>query len=123
MAQRLSALEKTQAVIRERLASKYNFKELLEKQIQVDIGDDVEEMTVREYFLMLLTKLWLEGSDFSSKRPWGNSCWEIDLEVALIEGGVLPGVVERDEACPRYIEHHEADEDAQQFVRLLIANL
>ena len=106
---------------RSKLLSEYDFTDLLEKKIVIpDVNAD-QPFTVREYFLILLTKLWIEGEGFSSKRPFGNSGWDLDLEVALIEAGVMPGTVERDE--DGYVQDHEAHVDTHEFVRLLIANL
>lgn len=34
--------------------------------------------TIGEYLIKLLYCLWKEGDEFSSKRPFGNSSWQID---------------------------------------------
>ncbi len=50
--------------------------------------------TVREYLAAMLGLLWSEGEDFSSKRPFGNSGWQNEVYVALVEGGVVPGSID-----------------------------
>lgn len=41
--------------------------------------NDAAAFTVRDYLSRLLLKVWLEGEEFSGKRPFGNSGWEYDL--------------------------------------------
>lgn len=47
------------------------------------------EMPIRDYLRELLTALWMEQDDFSGKRPFGNSCWYIDLYRALAGAGAI----------------------------------
>lgn len=54
-------------------------------------------VTVKGYLKALLSKLWEEGEGFSGKRPFGNSGWERDLAVPLIQSGYLKGSVDFDE--------------------------
>jgi hypothetical protein len=52
--------------------------------------------TVGEYLIELLRKLWKEGSDFSPKRPFGNSSWEYEIYRELINEGVVEGKFDED---------------------------
>lgn len=52
--------------------------------------NDADARTVRDYFVALASKVWMEGEDFSGKRPFGNSGWESEPIQALINAGHLP---------------------------------
>lgn len=70
-----------------------------------DAGDD---LTIRDYFRVLLSTLWDEKEGFSGKRPFGNSGWEYDLYKPLIEAGAIPGKLDEDgyvEAVDRAVAH------------------
>lgn len=47
--------------------------------------------TLRKSFKLLLKTLFDEGEEFSGKRPLGNSGWEYDLGIGLINAGLLEG--------------------------------
>lgn len=64
--------------------------EALNVQFSSDAGDD---LTVRQYFHALLTKVWNEEEGFNGKRPWGNSGWRHDVIFALVRAGFLEGSV------------------------------
>lgn len=53
-----------------------------------DVGKNI---TVRHYLVELLLTLWVEGEQFSGKRPFGNSGWEYDIYKALVSAGVVCG--------------------------------
>lgn len=53
--------------------------------------NDAGAKTIREYLHILVTRLWLEGEDFSGKRPFGNSGWQYEIYKALIQGGFVEG--------------------------------
>lgn len=57
-----------------------------------DVG---EEMTVRVYLASLLKKIFEEGENFSGKRPFGNSGWELNLVEPMIECELLAGRIDR----------------------------
>lgn len=57
-------------------------------------GDDPR--TVRNYLKDLLKQLWLRGSDFSSKRPFGDSNWQHDVYHALVKDDIIPGNIDAD---------------------------
>ncbi len=50
-----------------------------------------ESLTIRQYLKRLLFTLWSEGEGFSGKRPFGDSGWEYDLRIPLIQAGVIKG--------------------------------
>lgn len=58
-----------------------------DQALEVIIGDDDDELTLREYFGALLTTLWVEGEGFSGKRPFGDSGWQHDVSSALSSAG------------------------------------
>ena len=49
-------------------------------------GSDV---TLREYFRLLLTELYNAEDGFSGKRPFGNSGWVLDILAGLGRIGVI----------------------------------
>ena len=53
-------------------------------------------ITIHNYLKKLLSKLWEEGEGFSSKRPFGNSGWQLDLLMVLIEKDIIIGVIDSD---------------------------
>jgi hypothetical protein len=58
--------------------------------------NDAAASTVRDYLTRLLTELWQERDGFSGKRPFGNSGWEYDLYMPLIQAGVVEGTFDDD---------------------------
>lgn len=58
--------------------------------------NDAGASTVREYLAALLEVLWQEGESFSGKRPFGNSDWQDDLLVPLIEAKFVRGTLDDD---------------------------
>lgn len=58
--------------------------------------NDADAATIHEYLIALLRTVWLEGSDFSGKRPFGNSGWESELYAPLIRAGLLDGTLDED---------------------------
>lgn len=49
--------------------------------------NDANAVNIKDYFIKLLEILWIEGEGFSGKRPFGNSGWEYDLTIPLVEMG------------------------------------
>jgi hypothetical protein len=54
------------------------------------------EDTIGGYLVALLREVWNHGSDFSGKRPFGNSGWHYDLYTGLIEAGMIAGRFDSD---------------------------
>ena len=69
------------------------YLEALEVRFDSDAGDNI---TVRDYFRILLSTLWSEKEGFSGKRPFGNSSWEYELYEPLVKGGFIPGTLDED---------------------------
>lgn len=67
---------------------------------------DCDATTLREYFHTLLLMLWVEGEGFSSKRPFGNSGWDNDVYLALVEMKAVKGVIHREDG---YSELEDCD--------------
>ena len=51
-------------------------------------------ITIKDFLIELLAKLWDEKDQFSGKRAFGNSGWEYDLYIALIENGIINGKID-----------------------------
>lgn len=68
--------------------------------------NDAEAGTIKEYLIKLLTELWEKGEGFSGKRPFGNSGWEHELYLPLLEAGAVNGKLDSE----GYIQ--EVDSDA-----------
>lgn len=74
--------------------------EILNLKMDIDMND-AGASSIREYLKELLFVLWDEREGFSGKRPFGNSGWEFDLYVPLIESGVVEGTLDLD----GYVQH------------------
>ena len=48
--------------------------------------------TIRDYLTDLLATLWIQGSDFNSKRPFGYSDWQFTIYKHLVRAGWVEGV-------------------------------
>lgn len=70
-----------------------NGKDILKiKMTQNDAGAS----TIQDYLKCLLKNLWQDGEVFSGKRPFGNSGWEYELYLPLIQSGIVGGSVNQD---------------------------
>ncbi len=58
--------------------------------------NDAEAATVRDYLKALVRRIWEEGEGFSGKRPFGNSGWRCELELALVKAGAIEGKIDVD---------------------------
>lgn len=58
--------------------------------------NDAGATTIGEYLIKLLATLWDEKEGFDGKRPFGNSDWDGDLVVALIQAGAIEGELDED---------------------------
>lgn len=52
--------------------------------------------TVGDYLIKLLATLWDEKEGFDGKRPFGDSDWDGELVVALIQAGAIEGELDED---------------------------
>lgn len=55
-----------------------------------------KKVTIQEFFKIMLFKLWQNPDMFNGKRPFGNSGWEMDLEIALLDNYVIKGIKNKD---------------------------
>ncbi len=91
-------------------------KDLLDMKIKTT--DFPYRSTIRGFLKNLLSTLWLEGEEFSGKRPFGNGGWQYDIYHPLVEHGYISGVFDED-GC---IEDFDEGE-ARGLVLELIAEL
>lgn len=70
-----------------------NDKEILELRFYSNDLD--EEITIKDFFKVLLKKLFEEKECFSGKRPFGNGGWEYDLCACLIENKIVNGEIDK----------------------------
>lgn len=70
--------------------------------------NDAGAATVREYLICLLETLWNEEEGFSSKRPFGNSGWTMDLHAALVRAGIVEGTFDEEGWLDKW-DRKEAD--------------
>lgn len=64
--------------------------------LPLDQPNDAKAATVRDYLRALLSRCWEEEESFSGKRPFGNSGWQSDVNIALIKAGVVKGKLDSD---------------------------
>lgn len=58
--------------------------------------NDANAHTVGEYLILLARHMWVENEGANGKRPFGNSGWEGEIERALINAGLVHGVIDED---------------------------
>jgi hypothetical protein len=59
-------------------------------------SDDLEEtLTIKAFFIQLLSDVWTEKECFDGKRPFGNSDWDRDILVCLIKNKAFPGTLDK----------------------------
>lgn len=68
-------------------STKPDYQKIL--NIKFKSNDLDRTLTIREFFIELLTELWEQEEGFSGKRPFGNGGWKRDVEKALIKAGVI----------------------------------
>lgn len=68
--------------------------------------NDAQAGTIGEYLIGLLFALWEEKEGFSGKRPFGNSGWDGELLIPLINAGLINGRLDE------YGGIEEVDDDA-----------
>lgn len=86
-----------------------------------DFPDAGGKITIRQYLCKLLETLWDEQDCFSGKRPFGNSCWDIDLIRALCGAGLIEAILNEDgiyDPLPK-----GAIQKGDQIIRSLISEM
>ena len=81
--------------------------EIHDLPINVQSLEESETVTLKQYFHMLLLKLWISEEVFDGRRPWGNSGWTYDVFVVLIKNGLIPGKID-DEGFVKEVDVDEA---------------
>lgn len=59
--------------------------------------NDVGAATIGDYLVQLLLEVWQRGELFSGKRPFGSSCWESDLYLALVSANYVEGTLDEND--------------------------
>ncbi len=57
-------------------------------------ANDANATTVRGYLVALAAKVWVDGENFSGKRPFGNSGWQHEVYRALASAGVIESTLD-----------------------------
>ena len=86
-----------------------------EDLLDIKIND---ELTIGEYFIKLLTTLWVEGESFSGKRPFGDSGWQHEIYIALANADIIENEKDEDGEVIDY-DTVEADQLCINIIRLL----
>lgn len=73
----------------------------------MDDENDAGAATVRGYLVELLRALWEEEDGFNGKRPFGNSGWQSDFHLALVNAGLVPGIFDED-GCLSQVDERAA---------------
>lgn len=55
-----------------------------------------QEVTLKQYLVILAKTVWQEAEGFSGKRPWGNSSWQYEVYTAMIKNGFVAGKLDSD---------------------------
>jgi hypothetical protein len=89
-------------------------KDILKLPVYSDSLSEIgnSDLTIKGYLVLLLSRLWDEGSYFSGKRPLGNSDWEYDLYIPLIKAGLVNGEVDED----GYVEEFSDEKKANKII-------
>lgn len=75
-----------------------NYKDIL--KLEFYSNDFYKRITIGYYLEKLLLTLLdknkiEEGESFSGKHPFGNSDWESDIAICLVENNIIEGKIER----------------------------
>lgn len=80
--------------------------------------NDAGAKTIREYLRTLLLKVYEEQGEFSGKRPFGYSGWDVDLHIALGEAGLI-GIEYDSDGYVMDADSDSGDELIRQAIRTL----
>ncbi len=81
-----------------------------------DLG---KQVSIREFFYLLMKELWIEKEEFSGKRPFGNSCWDSDLIKCLITNKLIKGKID----SYGYIEDYDINKADKYILKEIIRPL
>lgn len=99
------------------LAKDYTGKQVLKVKMNPETND-AGAKTIKGYLVNLIQTLIDEGEGFSGKRPFGNSCWEQEMFIALSKAGMITADLDEYDAVNSIDE-----EEGYRLVRLAIAAL
>lgn len=71
--------------------------EVLACPIKEESWGNANAKTVGEYLVILAEEVWVQGENFSGKRPFGFSSWKVDVEAALVRAGLVDGALDEDD--------------------------
>ena len=77
-----------------------------------------EQTTIKEYLKRLLSTLWAEAENFSSKRPLGYSGWGHDAYSALIQNLLIEGTLDEDGHAEE-VDYKHADKLILDYIKTL----
>lgn len=81
-------------------------------------SSNMENISFRDYFVLLLVTLMHKEEGFSGKRPLGDSGWKYDLYKGLIQHDLVKGKLDED-GYVDFIDEIEADDYLQRMVNSL----
>jgi hypothetical protein len=82
--------------------------EVLACPMPMDVLGESGARTVGEYLVILAEEVWVQGENFSGKRPFGFSSWQVDVEAALVRAGLVDGEFDEDD-CLERADYRAAD--------------
>lgn len=80
--------------------------------------NDANAKTIGEYLRTLLLTLWEEQEGFSGKRPFGNSGWDYELYIALINCGAVDGQLDDDDYLES-VDYRTADKTIYSVINAI----
>jgi hypothetical protein len=75
-----------------------SISEVIACAMPTDVLGESGAKTVGEYLVILAEECWIQGENFSGKRPFGFSSWKGDVERALVDAGLVDGDLD-DDGC------------------------
>lgn len=82
--------------------------------------NDADAPTVGVYLMRLAQEVWREGEGFSGKRPFGNSGWEYEVELALATAGLIRTEGTGPDMSWSYKEARALVLDAAEYLELIL---
>lgn len=76
-------------------------------------------MTMKEFLVNLLLKVWDEEEGFNGKRPFGNSSWQHDVAYGLVKSGIIEGYIDPDGYLEGY-DHVKFEKLMQELIKGLL---
>lgn len=80
-------------------------------------NDLYQEITIGEWMKRMLLTLFHEEEGFSGKRPFGNSSWKHDAQIALVRIGLVDGDIDREEGWLNDINDEQCETLFNDIIR------